>query len=220
MKKLRNDHFCSFRSFLRGCPARGAVAKGETTATWGTALPCLSRRALANRAQRVPNRCFRHENRDISAEGPYIPSMTITHPAQRHTAHKCNQPGHIFLEAEETDISSAGRSSGSGSPRYAPSRLVPMAFCASLAHTAAVLPGIFTPFPFDPADAGTRRFPDIQFISMIPQKSHFVKGCFLQNAADDFYMSYHSAHPDKLGFVWEEFHMGNGKWENELAESP
>ncbi len=119
--------------------------------------------------------------------------MAITHSAQRHTAHKCYNAGHIFLEAEETDISSTGRSSGSGSSRYAPSRLAPMAFRASLAHTAAVLSGILTPFPFDPANAGTRRFPDIQFYTMIPQKPDFVKDLFWENWLLLRVLRYHSA---------------------------
>ena len=39
-----------------------------------------------------------------------------------------------------------------------------MAYRAPLTHTAAVLSGIFTPFPFDPAKAGTRRSPNIHFL--------------------------------------------------------
>ena len=174
-----NDVRSSRGSFSEwGARRDAAIAKGENDGLAGNGTSPLSRRDAGEPGTPGTNRCFRHENRDISAEGPHIPSIAIAHLAQRHTAHKCNNAGHIFLEAEETDISSAGRSSGSGSPQYAPSRLAPMAFCASLTHTAAVLSGILTPFPFDPAKCRHPRISRYSFFIMIPQKQRFVKPRF------------------------------------------
>ena len=117
-----------------------------------------------------------HENRDIPAQARI--SRVYTTPGSRASAIRAppgDCVGHIFLEAEENDTWFAGRSSGSGSSRRAPSQLSPMASCAPLAHTAAVLSGILTPFPFDPASAGTCEFPDIQLST--PNCSTFAPIC-------------------------------------------
>ncbi len=128
----------------------------------GSAHPvCAGDRRIA--AGRVPDRRAGMKI-GIYRLKPVYPVYT-TIPGSRAAANHAppgDCVGHIFLEAEENDIWFAGRSSGSGSSRRAPSQLSPMASCAPLAHTAAVLSGILTPFPFDPASAGTCEFPDIQ----------------------------------------------------------
>ena len=137
------------------------AAPGGQRGGSGTALPAA---AGKRRSPRPPgtSRRSRHENRDIPAQARisrktlYLKGHSGKLRPHRHGI------GHIFLESEEIDTSSTGRSSDSGSSRRAPSRLPPMAHRAPLTLTAAVLSGTCTPFPFDPAFAGTCEFPDIQ----------------------------------------------------------
>ena len=131
-----------------GRPARRDRRKGGNDGDQEDGTSSAAAPGSANREHRVPID-VRGMKIGIYRLKPIYPVIDAC-PARtrRHTAPELVHAGHIFLEAEENDTSFAGRSSGSGSTRCAPSRLAPMASCASLTHTAAVLSGILTPFPF------------------------------------------------------------------------